>query len=141
MIKITPAIIIDEKEIQEEFIRASGPGGQHINKASTAVQLRFDAAHSTALPDDVRRRLIKLAGKKMTEEGVIVITARRFRTQERNRRDAIIRLTALIRRAAEKPKPRRETRPPRALNEQRLEEKRRRSVIKRRRRPVSTTED
>jgi len=141
MIRITPAIALDENEIQEEFIRASGPGGQHVNKAATAVQLRFDATRSPSLPDDVRQRLVKLAGKKMTEDGVMIITARRFRSQERNRQDAMDRLTALIRKAAEKPKPRRKTKPPLASKERRLEEKHQRSETKRQRKIVSPAEE
>ena len=111
MIQVTPAIAIDEGEIQEEFIRASGPGGQNVNKVATAVQLRFDVAHSPSLPDDVRQRLVRLAGRRMTEEGVLIIEARRFRTQARNRQDAVDRLVALIRKAAEKPISRRKTSP------------------------------
>ncbi|MBW1709115.1 MAG: aminoacyl-tRNA hydrolase [Deltaproteobacteria bacterium] len=141
MIQITPAIKINESEITEEFIRSSGPGGQNINKVATAVQLRFDVVHSPSLPDDVRQRLIKLAGKKLTEDGVLIITARRFRTQERNRQDAVDRLTAMIRKAAEKPKRRRKTRPPLASKERRLEDKHRRSAAKSRRKTVSAPED
>ena len=131
MIRITESIAIDEREIQEEFVRASGPGGQHVNKVATAVKLRFDMAHSPSLPDDVRERLIRLAGRRITEEGMIVIDARRFRSQERNRQDARERLSALIRRAAERPKSRRKTRPTAASKRRRLEEKRRRGEIKR----------
>lgn len=131
MIRITESIAIDEREIQEEFVRASGPGGQHVNKVATAVKLRFDMAHSPSLPDDVRERLIRLAGRRITEEGVIVIDARRFRSQERNQQDARERLSALIRRAAERPKSRRKTRPTAASKRRRLEEKRRRGEIKR----------
>jgi ribosome-associated protein len=131
MIQVTKSIAIDEAELREEFIHASGPGGQHVNKVATAVKLRFDVAHSPALPEDVRRRLMRLAGKRITEEGELVIDARRFRSQERNRRDARERLVALIRKASEKPKPRRKTRPTAASKRRRLEEKRRRSAIKR----------
>src|SRR5512139_1088618 len=107
MIRITETIAIDEGEIEETFIRASGPGGQNVNKLATAVQLRFDVLHSPSLPDDVRTRAMRLAGRKLTRDGVLVITAQRFRTQERNRQDALERLVALIREAAVAPKPRR----------------------------------
>ncbi len=141
MIQITPAIAIDEGEIQEEFIRASGPGGQNVNKVATAVQLRFDVAHSPSLPDDVRQRLVRLAGQRLTEEGVLIIEARRFRTQARNRQDAVDRLVALIRRAAEKPRSRRKTGPTPASRRQRLEAKRHRGEIKRMRRAIRPDED
>jgi ribosome-associated protein len=131
MIKVTRNIAIGESEIEERFIRASGPGGQHVNRAATAVQLRFDVAHSPSLPDDVRERLIRLASSRMTEDGVLIIEAKRFRSQGRNRRDALNRLVKLIRRAARKPETRRKTRPTRASKERRLEDKRRRSEIKR----------
>lgn len=141
MIYITHNISIDESEIQEEFIRSSGPGGQNVNKLATAVQLRFDAVNSPSLPDDVRQRLIRLAGKRITEAGILIISARRFRTQERNRQDAINRLVELIRKAAAKPKLRRKTKPPLALKEQRLESKRRRSKLKQMRQAVPSSED
>ena len=141
MIRVTPAIAIDDSEIQEDFIRASGPGGQNVNKVSTAVQLRFDAANCGALSEDVRQRLGKLAGRRMTKDGVLVITARRYREQERNRRDAMDRLVTLIRKAAEKPKPRRKTKPTRASRERRLAAKRRRGETKRLRRGVSRDPD
>jgi len=140
MIYITPDIAIDESEIQQTFIRASGPGGQNVNKVATAVQLRFDVAHSPSLPDDVRERLVRLAGRRMTEDGVLIIEARRFRTQDRNRQDAIDRLVALIRRASKKPKRRRKTKPTLASKEQRLETKRRRSERKRMRQSVPDNE-
>lgn len=135
VIRVTRHIAINESEFEERFFRASGPGGQHVNKAATAVQLRFDVAHSSTLPDDVRQRLIDLAGNKVTDDGVVVIDAQRFRSQRRNRRDARKRLVGLIRQAAQKPKPRRKTKPSRASKERRLEEKRRRSKKKRLRRP------
>ena len=141
MIHITSDIAIDEREIEQTFIRASGPGGQNVNKVATAVQLRFDVAHSPSLPDDVRERLIRLAGRRMTEDGVLIIEARRFRTQDRNRQDAIDRLVALIRKASETPKPRRKTKPRLASKEQRLEAKRRRSERKRMRQSVPRSED
>jgi len=140
MIPITPDISIDDSAIEERFIRASGPGGQNVNKVATAVQLRFDVANAATLPGDVRARLIRLAGRRMTTDGVLVIEAPRFRTRERNRADALARLTALIRRAAEPPKPRRRTRPPRASKARRLETKRRRGTIKRTRAPVPVSE-
>jgi len=140
MIYITSHIGIDEREVQQEFIRSSGPGGQNVNKVATAVKLRFDVMNSRSLPDDVRRRLIRLAGRRMTEDGVLIIDARRFRTQERNRQDSMRRLVELIRKAAEKPKPRRRTKPTLASKRKRLETKRHRSVIKRMRRNVSRNE-
>jgi ribosome-associated protein len=131
MIPITPSISIDEKEIKEDFIRSSGPGGQKVNKVSTAVKLRFDVVRSAYLPAEVRERLIRLAGKRVTEDGELVIDARRFRTQERNRQDARERLVALIRKAAVKPKPRIRTHPTASSKRRRLEDKRYRSEIKR----------
>jgi ribosome-associated protein len=118
-------------EIQIRFIRASGPGGQNVNKVSTAAQLHFDVANSPSLPDDVRQRLIQLAGHKMTEDGVLVITARKYRTQEQNRQEAIDRLAALVRQAMQKPKKRRKTKATLASKKRRLEAKRRRSLKKR----------
>jgi ribosome-associated protein len=130
MIRVTGTIAIGEEEIHQQFIRASGPGGQNVNKVATAVQLRFDVAHSPALPEDVRERLTRLAGKRMTKEGYLIIDARRFRTQEQNRQDAVARLVGLIRQAAKRPKIRKTTRPTLASRERRLESKHRRGKIK-----------
>ena len=141
MLYITPTIAIDDNEIQLEFIRASGPGGQHVNRAATAVQLRFDAGNSPSLPDDVRERLIRLAGSRMTEDGTLIVTARRFRSQERNRQDAIDRLVELVREAAEEPRLRRKTKPPHTAKQRRLNAKRLRSETKRLRRRISRYED
>ncbi len=131
MIRITPGISIDEREIEESFIRASGPGGQNVNKLATAVQLRFDVRRSPSLSEDVRDRLARLAGRRLTNDGVLVITAQRHRTQERNRQDALDRLIDLIRRAAMPPRPRRPTRPTAASRRRRLDAKTRRSATKR----------
>ena len=136
MIPVTPHIQLDERELEESFIRASGPGGQNVNKVSTAVQLRFDARQSPALPDDVRARLLKLAGHRLTQEGVIVITAQEFRSQDRNRTAAREILFELIRRATIAPVKRRPTRPTLGSKERRLESKSRRAGIKAARRPV-----
>ena len=130
MIRVTPSISIAEHELEEHFIRASGPGGQNVNKLASAVQLRFDVRRSPSLPADVRARLERLAGKRLTREGVLVINAERHRTQERNRQDARARLIELIRRAAVAPRPRRATKPTAASRERRLESKKRRSTIK-----------
>ena len=130
MIPVTDNIVIDEREIEERFVRASGPGGQNVNKLSTAVQIRFDAMASPSLDDATKARLRRRAGRRMTADGVIVIVAQRFRTQEANRRDARNRLAALIRAAAVAPKPRRPTRPTIAARKQRMEDKRRRGQLK-----------
>ena len=136
MIHVTRAITIDESEIQECFVRASGPGGQNVNKVATTVQLRFDVANSRSLPEEVRKRLISLAGNRVTEDGVLIIDARRFRTQGRNREDATDRLVTLIRKAAQRPIIRRKTRPTLASKIRRLESKRRSAESKRIRGPV-----
>ncbi|WP_119458396.1 alternative ribosome rescue aminoacyl-tRNA hydrolase ArfB [Rhodospirillaceae bacterium SYSU D60014] len=130
MIRISDSIAIDEREIAESFVRASGPGGQNVNKLATAVQLRFDVRRSRTLPDDVRARLERLAGRRVTQDGVLVITAQRYRTQERNRVDALERLVDLIRRAAVPPVPRRATKPTAGARRRRLDEKGRRSAMK-----------
>lgn len=134
MIRITHHIAIDEREIEESFVRASGPGGQNVNKLATAVQLRFDVRHSPSLPGDVRARLERLAGSRLTRDGVLVIAAQRHRTQARNREDALDRLIALIRQAAVAPVKRLPTVPTRASRERRVENKKRRAGTKRLRR-------
>jgi len=136
MIRVTDTITIDEREISEEFVRSSGPGGQNVNKVSTAVQLRFSVADSPSLPEEVRVRLMKLAGKRVTSEGILVIDAQRFRTQLRNRQDATQRLVDLIKKAAERPRLRHRTKPPPEAKERRLEAKRMRSQIKKQRQNV-----
>jgi ribosome-associated protein len=130
MIRINDTISIDDGEISETFIRSSGPGGQNVNKLATAVQLRFDVRHSPSLSHEVRARLERLAGKRLTRDGVLVITAQRHRTQERNRDDALERLIELIRAAAVRPTPRRPTRPTLGSKVRRLEGKKRRAGVK-----------
>ena len=137
MLQVTPSIVIDDSEIEERFVRASGPGGQNVNKVATAVQLRFDAGRSTSIDDDVRARLFAIAGSRMTADGVLVIDARTFRTQAQNREAARERLVELLRQAAVKPKRRRKTRPSGASRLQRLESKRRRANTKQGRRGVA----
>lgn len=131
MIKITPSIQIDDEEIDLNFIRSPGPGGQNVNKVSSAVQLRFNVQRSPSLPQDVKQRLIKLAGKRLSSEGVLIIEARQFRSQDRNRQAALERLVRLIQQACNPPKPRHKTRPTQAAILRRLETKRKRSEIKR----------
>ena len=135
MIHITPSIAIDEKEITEVFVRSAGPGGQHVNKVSTAVQLRFDVAGSPSLSADTKKRLLQMAGSRLTESGLLIIHAQRFRSREQNRKDAQERLRFLIRKAAEVPKHRIPTRPSRASRQRRMADKRHRAAIKRCRRP------
>jgi ribosome-associated protein len=130
MIRVTGKISIDERELTESFVRASGPGGQNVNKLSTAVQLRFDVRGSPSLPAEVRARLERLAGSRLTLGGVLVITAQRHRTQARNRQDALDRLIDLIRRAATPPAPRRPTKPTAASRARRIESKKRRANVK-----------
>ena len=135
MPRITRNIVIPDDEISLEFVRASGPGGQNVNKVSMAVQLRFDAAGTESLAPEVKERLLKIAGNRATDEGVVIIEAKRFRSQEKNRKDAIDRLTEMVRKAAVKPTPRRKTRPTAASREKRLSQKKRRSEVKRLRKP------
>jgi ribosome-associated protein len=130
MIRITDSISIDESELHESFVRSSGPGGQNVNKLSTAVQLRFDVRQSPSLPNDVAVRLMRLAGKRMTKDGVLVLIAQNHRTQERNRAEAQERLIDLIRQAAVRPVPRRATKPTKASKQRRIESKKRRANVK-----------
>ena len=129
MIEITHSVQIDERELQIDFVRASGPGGQNVNKVATAAQLRFDV-NASSLPQDAKARLVHLAGNRISAQGVLLIEARRFRTQEQNREDAIQRLVALIRKALVRPKSRKKTKPTQASKEERLKEKKRRGEIK-----------
>ena len=138
MLRITTRISLDEGEIEERFIRASGPGGQNVNKTSTAVQLRFNVAGSPSLPEAVRERLLRVAGRRVDKNGVLTIEARRYRDQSRNREDALERLANLIRKAAEKPVPRRPTKPTHAARQRRLDDKRKRSEIKKSRAPATS---
>ncbi|MFH1075242.1 MAG: alternative ribosome rescue aminoacyl-tRNA hydrolase ArfB [Pseudomonadota bacterium] len=130
MIRATSTIAIDEKEIEERFVRSSGPGGQNVNKVATAVQLRFNVRESPSLSEEIRMRLMRIAGKRISDSGILVIEAKRYRTQERNRSDALERFVQLIQRAAEKPRPRRKTRPAQASKEGRLRDKKYRGMLK-----------
>ncbi|MDD5452298.1 MAG: alternative ribosome rescue aminoacyl-tRNA hydrolase ArfB [Desulfovibrionales bacterium] len=141
MIRVSSKIMLDDNELHFRFVRSSGPGGQKVNKVATAVQLRFDVIRSPSLPPEIRERLLRIAGKKVTESGMFIIQAQRFRTQERNLQDAIDRLAALIRRAAEIPKPRRKTMAPLASRRRRIEAKQRRSQTKRMRRLIHPSEE
>ena len=134
--RITDTLFINESELIETFIRATGPGGQNVNKVATAVQLRFDVLHSPSLSDDVRERLLLLTHHRLTKEGILIITAQRFRTQEQNRQDARNRLTELILRALYVPKERIPTKPSKSVKEKRLKEKTRRSTLKQQRRTI-----
>jgi len=133
MIRVTHQICLGENEIEERFVQASGPGGQNVNKVASAVELRFDVAASDSLPSDVKQRLVRIAGRRLTKEGVLVLRAENHRSQERNRADAVARLVSLIRQAAPKPKRRKPTRPTRASKERRLKQKKARGALKRER--------
>lgn len=140
MLEITSSFHLDERELQFDYVRASGPGGQNVNKVATAVQLRFDVVNSPSLASDVKGRLIRLAGKRVNADGVLVIESRRFRTQDANREDAIKKFTDLLRRSLLPPKPRRKTKPTAASREKRLQEKKRKGEVKQTRRKSFDTE-
>lgn len=141
MIEVTPRIAIDENELSFDFIRSAGPGGQNVNKVATAVQLRYNIATANTLPEEVKQRLYSIARNRITGEGVLIIEAKRYRTQEQNREDAIARLVGLIYQATQKPKPRKKTRPSAASQAERIDEKKRRGAIKRSRRMPPTDLD
>ncbi len=141
MIHVSPNIVLRDDELEESFVRSPGPGGQHVNTSSTGVQLRFAATASLSLPDDVRARLLALAGNRATEDGVIVITATRFRSQRANREDALARLVELIQEAEKRPKHRRKTRPTKASQKRRIQQKKRRGEVKQSRGTVRPPED
>lgn len=136
MIEVTPGVSINESDLSFDFIRSSGPGGQNVNKVASGVQLRFNIAESSALPDEVKTRLHRIARNRISEDGTLIIEARRYRTQEQNRQEAIERLVELVRRAAVPPKPRKKTRPSEAAKRLRLEEKRKHSQKKQMRRQI-----
>ena len=136
MLKINSTLSVDENEIIFDFIRASGPGGQNVNKRSTAVQLRFDIVNSPSLPDTVKNKLIKISGSKVSDKGILIIHAHRYRTQGKNRSDSLNRFVNLLQKASQKTKYRKKTKPPLSINEKRLKIKRRRSIIKKQRRPI-----
>lgn len=140
-IPITEDLMLDEAELIWSFVHSSGPGGQNVNKVSSAVQLRFDIAHSRSIPQDIHQRLIALAGNRATQDGVLVLKGNRFRTQEKNKQDVLERLAQLIRQAAAKPKPRRRTRPPVSAKRRRLDSKRRQSKLKSLRRRITHDDD
>ncbi len=141
MIEVTPSLFIDENDVRLEFIHSSGPGGQNVNKVATGVQLRYNLAASQTLPEDVRLRLACIAHNRINKDGVLIIDARRFRTQDQNREDALARLVALVLKAAEKPKPRKKTKPTAASQAERVEAKKHRGAIKRARRITASDLD
>ena len=141
MLRVTPTITLKENEIHCSFVRAAGPGGQNVNKVATAVQIRFEVKNSPSLPEDVRKRVLRLGNRRITEEGVLIITAKRFRAQERNRQDGIGRLVSLIRKATTVPKPRRKTKPPKKSIENRIQYKKGRGLLKKLRKSPGSSEE